>query len=116
MLRNLCILDLNGESGDDSFTVRSFLAPTLLENGTKVYEAEEVKLRGGFTSNKNGSAISDEADEGDDNFQISTPEEVPDYLVNSLVDIDGGTGTNRLTIVGTEAGCVWQLISFSVYF
>ena len=115
MLRNLCILDLNGESGDDSFTVRSFLAPTLLKNGTKVYEAKELKLSGGFASNKNDSAISDEAD-GDDTFQIANPEEVPDYLVNSLVDVDGGTGTNRLTIVGTEAGCVRQLISFSVYF
>ena len=25
VLRNKCVLDLNGESGDDSFTIRSFL-------------------------------------------------------------------------------------------
>lgn len=35
---------------------------------------------------------------------VNPGEEYPDYLVNSLVDIDGGTGRNRLTIVGTEAG------------
>lgn len=31
-------------------------------------------------------------------------EDTPDYMVNSLVDIDGGTGSNNLTIVGTELG------------
>ena len=35
---------------------------------------------------------------------MENPEELPDYVVNSLVDIDGGTGSNRLTVVGTEAG------------
>ena len=50
ILRNKCILHLNGESGDDLFTIRSFVS----------------------------------------------------HLGNSLVDIDGGTGKNLLTIVGTE--------------
>jgi len=35
---------------------------------------------------------------------VDPGEDFPDYVVNSLVDIDGGTGRNTLTIVGTEAG------------
>ena len=37
-----------------------------------------------------------------DNDIVVEPPANPDYLVNSLVDVDGGTGSDRLTIVGTE--------------
>ena len=40
---------------------------------------------------------------GDNSIAVEPPAD-PDYLVNSLVDIDGGTGNDRLTIVGTEFG------------
>ena len=36
ILRNKCILDLNGESGDDSFTVRSFIA-VVTDSGDLLY-------------------------------------------------------------------------------
>jgi hypothetical protein len=34
VLRNKCILDLNGESDDDSFTVRSFIAAVIADDGS----------------------------------------------------------------------------------
>jgi len=102
VLRNKCILDLNGESGDDSFVVRSFAAA--LEDG---------ELKDPSLGKVNLTGL-----EGDDKFEVQQPEQEdaaamgfdnPDYLVNSLVDVDGGTGTNRLTIVGTEFGDLYVI-------
>eukprot|EP00956_Cyclotella_meneghiniana_P044528 scaffold321642_cov83-Cyclotella_meneghiniana.AAC.1 len=107
VLRNKCILDLNGESGDDAFVVRSFIV-ALTDNGLEDTSRGNVTLKGG--------------DDGNDSFRVAQmddvvgneEEQVPDYIVNSLVDIDGdsqtwsidsdnsGTGSNNLTIVGTE--------------
>ena len=95
------MLDLNGESGDDSFTVRSFLLAYDADKDEWKNDQGNETLNGGFQglfNNTNGIS------EGNDSFTIEVPEELPDYIVNSLVDIDGGTGSNRLTIVGTEAG------------
>ena len=95
------MLDLNGESGDDSFTVRSFLLAYDADKDEWKNDQGNETLNGGFQglfNNTNGTS------EGNDSFTIEVPEELPDYIVNSLVDIDGGTGSNRLTIVGTEAG------------
>lgn len=110
VLRNKCILDLNGESGDDAFTVRSFIAVIGI-GGELIYDAGKATLTGGDSDcGDEGSEDFDASNcisGGDDMFQIVDPpvaDDLPDYVVNSLVDIDGGTGTNRLTIVGTEAG------------
>jgi hypothetical protein len=101
VLRNICVLDLNGDSDDDSFVVRSFAAPEILPTGelrnttgnvtVNVCNASEaIGNEGGYTCGNNEIAVE--------------PPSNPNYLVNSLVDIDGGTGTDRLTIVGTEFG------------
>ena len=107
ILRNKCILHLNGESGDDSFTVRSFI-PVYNDAAELEYNNGQVNLRGGFAINctaqkgREEGCEHGEVDEGNDFFNVDPGDDVPSYLVNSLVDIDGGTGKNRLTIVGTE--------------
>lgn len=125
VLRNRCVLDLNGESGDDSFTVRSFLLAYDADTEEWMNDQGNETLNGGNSNSTNNTFTLD----GDDSFVgkfpwlqylhnvgprsahlnpaitlVENPEELPDYVTNSLVDIDGGTGTNRLTIVGTEAG------------
>ena len=45
ILRNKCILDLNGEAGDDSFVVRSFI-PVITETGELAYDIGQANLKG----------------------------------------------------------------------
>lgn len=112
ILRNKCILDLNGESGDDSFTVRSFIAAIADDNETLIDpELGNVTLFGGddndsFNIDKTGNTRADQQDESQND---------PDYLINSLVDVDGGTGSNNLTVVGTEAGDNYVVEDGKVY-
>ena len=87
VLRNKCILDLNGDSDNDSFVVRSFAAAT---GNITIKACDKNASDSNYTC-------------GDNRFAVEPPAN-PDYLVNSLVDIDGGTGTDRLTLVGTEFG------------
>jgi hypothetical protein len=101
VLRNRCVLDLNGDSGDDSFVVRSFAAPEILPSGELRNTTGNVTIKtcdpsAAIGSNGNYTC-------GNNNIAVDAPAN-PDYLVNSLVDIDGGTGTDRLTVVGTEFG------------
>ena len=56
-----------------------------------------------------------QADEGDDGFHVNPGEVLPNYLVKLLVDIDRGTGKNRLVVVGTEKGDI-QVIQYSAIF
>lgn len=89
VLRNRFLLDLNGDSDDDTFIVRSFLILDLDEEGNATNTSlGELQLLGA-----NGSDTFDFR--GD--FDNSTDDvgELPDYVVNSLVDIDGGTGNDR---------------------
>jgi hypothetical protein len=99
VLRNRCVLDLNGDSDNDSFVVRSFAAPEILSDGTLSNETFDVSIQvcGPNTAGEEDFTC------GDNTIAIEAPAD-PDYLVNSLVDIDGGTGIDRLTIVGTEFG------------
>ena len=91
-MRNKDILDLNGESGDDSFVVRSFIALEIDCEGNEVDpDLGDLALAGG-----------DDSDFVEVLGDFSTKEEDPDYVINSLVDIDGGTGDDRLLVVGTE--------------
>ena len=99
---------MNGESGDDFFLVRSFAAAVV--DG-------ELQDPGIGRVNVTGS-------DGDDDVSVQQPEQEdaavmgfdnPDYLVNSLVDVDGGTGANRLTIVGTEFGDFYVVQDGRIY-
>ena len=100
VLRNKCILDLNGDSDNDSFVVRSFAAPEILPTGELRNTTGKVTV---IVCNTSASVIEEGYTCGDNVIAVEPPSD-PNYLVNSLVDIDGGTGTDRLTIVGTEFG------------
>lgn len=97
VLRNRFLLDLNGDSDDDTFIVRSFLILDLDDEGNATNTSlGELQLLG-----SNGSDTFDFR--GDFDNSTEEADELPDYVVNSLVDIDGGTGNDRLVVVGTEA-------------
>ena len=101
VLRNKCFLDLNGMSGDDGFVVRSFIAAVADDGRLIDPELGRVKVAGGDDTDT--VEISGDSSQNLTEF-FSLREEVdPDYLVNSLVDVDGGTGTDSLLVVGTEA-------------
>lgn len=92
VLRNTCILDLNGESGDDSFTVRSFIA-AIGDCGELIYDVKEAKVNGGYAENCAERPGFDEDcanvdfEDGDDDFQVVNPieEEFPEYLVSFMI-------------------------------
>jgi hypothetical protein len=98
------VLDLNGGSGDDTFVVRSFVNLPIAEDGTILpADSKKVTLLGGDDNDKfdlSGSLLADNSTEQEDDS--SPRREDPDYLINSLVDVDGGTGTDTLVVVGTE--------------
>ena len=84
-------MEIDGELDDDIFVVRSFI---MVENG--VGSMEDPKL--GNTTIRGG--------EGADVFYVSSHDDpmadMPVYIANNFVDIDGGTGWNNLTLFGTE--------------
>ena len=89
-------------SDNDVFVVRSFAALALDEDGNTVNETIEVKVKVcNETLLNDDAALAAGYTCGDNDIRV-TPPANPDYLVNSLADIDGGTGNDRLTIVGTE--------------
>lgn len=92
VLRNKDILDLNGQSGNDIFVVRSFVHLEY-EDGDKTTAPDLEDL---------GVNAGEDDDLMDIKGDFSAKEDDPDYVVNSLVDIDGGTGKDRLIVVGTE--------------
>ena len=96
------VLDLNGGSGDDIFVVRSFVNLPIAENGTIMPpDVAGIKMAGGLDNDRFDVTGAERAGNVTvENF--SAKEEDPDYLINSLVDIDGGPGTDTLVVVGTE--------------
>ena len=83
VLRNLDIVDLNGQSGDDAFVIRSFVAVIREDGSLGESGVKQVTAKGG---------------DGNDDFLAGDADAVTQtaaYVVNSLVDIDGGTGDNR---------------------
>jgi hypothetical protein len=98
------VLDLNGDSGDDVFVVRSFVNLPIAENGTILApDVEKVRLIGGDDNDLfdvKGNILGGNSTEEEENF--SAKGENPDYLIKSFVDVDGGTGTDTLVVVGTE--------------
>jgi len=94
VLRNRFLLDLNGDSDDDTFVVRSFLALDLDEHGNV---NNETSLGNLTLMGQNGSDTFDFRGEVD-NTTKDDPEKLPDYVINSLVDIDGGTGNDRVSL------------------
>lgn len=103
VLRNKCVLDLNGNSDNDNFVVRSFAALPLTEDGNIINETDIENDIAIHVCNETLSANETVSGYtcGDNKVAVEPPAN-PDYLVNSLVDIDGGTGNDRLTVVGTE--------------
>lgn len=93
VLRNRCILDLNGESGDDSFIVRSFIA-VIAEDGSYVEpDVGEVKIEGGedndlfYVENEEDTTINNQdtaSYSGMSIFDVD-PLETPNFVINSLV-------------------------------
>lgn len=90
VLRNVNFLDLNGESGDDVFIVRSFLALVVNQDGS-LGESDSEKLTIGGGGD-------------DDEITVVGDPEIVDFIINSLVDIDGGTGNDALVVAGTTEG------------
>ena len=92
ILRNKCNIELDGERGRDVFVVRSFIWVINPEDGSiEAPSLGNATIRGG---------------EDVDDFYIASHndpvEDMPPYIVNNYVDIDGGIGRNNLTIYGTE--------------
>ena len=73
--RNVGILRLEGEAGNDEFVIRAFA--TLPDAGTTVADQETTEVAGG---------------DGDDFVQ---------YAINAPVDIDGGAGFDKVVVIGT---------------
>ena len=67
-------------------------------------DSQKVNLRGGEDNDSFDAGttllLADNSTEKESNNKVK--EDDPDYLINSLVDIDGGTGTDTLVVVGTE--------------
>jgi hypothetical protein len=76
IVRNTQLLDLNGDSGNDVFVIRSFLALRIIEGVIQDSDTGDVKAHGG---------------KDNDFFEIG--DTVTSYVVNAGVDVDGGTGT-----------------------
>ena len=110
------VLDLNGGSGDDVFVVRSFVNLVVAANGTLLApDVGKIKLTG--ADDNDVFDVSTDAQMGDSEEEefFSTKGDDPDYVVNSLVDIDGGTGTDRLVVVGTEFDDSYVVTSKNIY-
>ena len=90
------------------FVVRSFAALALDEDGIPFNETIEINVNVcNETLLSDEAALADGYTCGDNDIEVTAPAN-PDYLVNSLVDVDGGTGNDRLTIVGTEV-CMTEM-------
>ncbi|CAB9505197.1 Kringle domain [Seminavis robusta] len=98
VIRNTQLLDLNGDSGDDTFVIRSFLALRIVDGETLESDAGDVTAAGGDDS---------------DYFEIG--DTVTSYVVNAGVDVDGGTGNDRAVIVGTEADDNYVVTDGNIY-
>jgi hypothetical protein len=72
------------------FITRSFLALVYVDNN-------------GTTENPELGKLNFVGGDGKDSFDLQVSDD-PEYVMNALVDVDGGTGNDTLTIVGTEAG------------
>ena len=106
---------LQGQSNDDTFIVRSFIALEITENG------EEVRPDLGKLTLIGDEGVDEFDIRGDFDNVATDPEEYspqgedPDYIMNSQVDVDGGTGDDRLVVVGTEGDDKYVVTEGRVY-
>ncbi len=107
VLRNRYLLDLNGDSDDDTFVVRSFLALDIDDDGNV---SNETKLGNVTLSGHDGSDLFDLSGKSDNTTDDEA--KTPDYVVNSLVDIDGGTGDDSVSIHFVRNCCSSTLCQF----
>ncbi|GAX18396.1 hypothetical protein FisN_2Lh003 [Fistulifera solaris] len=115
VLRNRFLLDLNGDSDDDLFVVRSFLALDLdsLGNPLENTTLGNITLLGADGSDT--FDLSGTSDNSTESQESSDSSQLPNYVVNSLVDVDGGTGNDKLIVVGTEADDRYVITADSVF-
>ena len=104
-------MDLNGDSGDDTFVVRSFAALVIDETGnvTNSSNTESINLGGGDDTDY--FEIEEALEEEDEEDEFSSKSEDPEYVVNSLVDIDGGTGTGSYSLICSSCACLSSRIT-----
>lgn len=82
--------------------VRSFIA-LVIENGEIVgSDSKGVKATGGDDDDNFDIKAGGQNSEMTEAEPFKVKGEDPDYVVNSLVDIDGGTGSDTLFVSGTE--------------
>ncbi len=82
ILRNRAALQLNGEAGDDTFVIRTFL----LENDP---------------TNPDSDAVS--------NVSTGSGADLVSYVMNAPVAVDGGDGFDTLVLIGTEADDIFVI-------
>jgi len=99
VLRNLDVLQVNGEEGDDQITVRAFaLTQAEIERQKDLSEEEAKKLERDETKVVGGA--------GADLIQ---------YAVNAPVNIDGGDGLDTVSVIGTEFDDDFVITDTGVY-
>jgi len=94
VLRNLDVADLNGKAGDDTFVVRSFVQ-VILSDGTRTNSSGTKKVS--VFGDEDNDVVELQEDGGGEDAELTA------FVINSLVDVDGGTGTDSLIVSGTEA-------------
>jgi len=88
VFHNIAVLNLEGDAGDDNFTVRAFALAGSTENQRA---RTNIDLSGDDAGDTNEVIV--ENDGAVDNVN---------YVLNALVNIDGGDGNDTLTVIGTE--------------
>ena len=82
ILRNRAALQLNGEAGDDTFVIRTFL----LESNPSGPDSDAVS-----------------------NVSTGSGADLVSYVMNAPVAVDGGDGFDTLVLIGTEADDVFVI-------
>ncbi|MCB1998993.1 MAG: LEPR-XLL domain-containing protein, partial [Rhodoferax sp.] len=90
---NQAALRLEGNSGDDLFVVRAFALAETHADGSIVTDAAGVAIRKAGSSTAATEVLN--GGEGNDFIQ---------YNINAPVSIDGGTGFDKVVVLGTEFG------------
>ena len=101
---NQAALRLEGNGGDDLFIVRGFALAETDADGRILTDAAGVAIR----KAGNSTAASEILNGGDGNDFIQ-------YNINAPVSIDGGTGFDKVVVLGTEFGDNFVITDQGVY-
>jgi hypothetical protein len=110
-------VDLNGQSGDDSFIVRSFMALLIDPQSGEALGRDSKGIRAvGGNDNDSFDIKAKGKESGPSEIEAyRIKEQDPNYVVNSLVDVDGGGGSDTLFVSGTEADDLYVLTSEAIF-